>query len=232
MQFGDCCALDIHAAIRAYIRSNNDTEGVMRISPQQVHFPVGARLRFPVERDLEWGLFAFHQSNHDVDESDALQNAETVAYEIYGADLAAPGWRVAAGIYYDRGTRIESEDPPRIDRQTLPFDYYLAGVQGEWAQPLHDPLYGAGRLELVGHLGGDHSPPHLNIAGEAEVGVFFAGDAGAWRVFLRFERVEDYQKLEDDPRHMALLGVGLGPLGWAAPAPEDPPKAGSAAEPR
>jgi hypothetical protein len=200
---GDDWNLDVFTDVRSWIRPNGEGEGPVRISPRQVHYPVGARLRFALDDDWAWGLFARHQSNHDVDIPDPVLDRETVSYEIYGADLVRPGLRLAAGLYYDRGTTKE------LQAQTLPFDYYLFGVQAEASHALTDLFYGAAALELVAHRNADHDPPHVNVNGRAEAGLFWRGTGGSLRVFARFERLEDYTFLGDEPLHVVLLGTRI-----------------------
>jgi len=50
--------LDIFTAVRTTVRENRADETVVRISPQQVAFPVGARLRSPLAAGREWRTFA------------------------------------------------------------------------------------------------------------------------------------------------------------------------------
>lgn len=195
--------LDIHTDLRSYVRENRGSEGPVRISPQQVHYRVGARLRFPLDDASSWGLFTFHQSNHDVDEDDQRLNRETIAYEIYGVEWRRPGLRIAGGVYYDRGTTRA------LEAQTLPFDYYLFGMQLDALRALRRPLYAAGHLELIAHRNGDRTPAHLNIRGHADLGAAWRGDAADLRTFLRFERVEDYRHLGDAAHHMLLLGTAI-----------------------
>ncbi len=197
--------LDIFTGVETWVRSNVGNESKVRISPQQVQYPVGARIRFDLDLPgWEWGVFALHRSHHDVDLTDEAMNRETVAYEVYGAELVGPGWRVGGGLYYDRGTRLDGF------KQKLPFDYYLAGVRGELDVPLLWRWYAAGALELVGHLEGEHDPPHLNVSGHLDTGLYYREGAGRARAFVRFQRVEDYQHLADEPRHLLLFGLRLG----------------------
>jgi hypothetical protein len=197
--------LDIWTATQSFVRTNHRNESPVRISPQQVWYPVGIRLRFPLgDAGAQWGIFASHQSNHDIDSYDLPQARETVAYEIYGAELVLPWLHLHGGLYYDRGTRI-SGDP-----QTLPFDYYLAGVTAEGAWPLGSHLYTASTLNLVGHRDSGTDIPYLNLAGHLDVGSRWQGARGVARVFVRGQRVEAYQQLGDAPEYLLLLGVGLG----------------------
>lgn len=197
-------SVEAFTAVRTYVRSNHGGESPVRISPQQVHFPVGARVRWTLPGGSRWGLLAFHQSNHDVDTDDERLNRETLAYEIYGAEWIGDWLQVGGGIYYDRGTTLEGRP------QTLPFQYYLAGVWAALDIPIHDVWYTALDVELVAHRNADHDIPWLNVSGHLDAGARFTGAAGRWRVFLRFERREDYQHQADEPRHLLLLGTGLG----------------------
>lgn len=199
--------LDLFTSSRTFVRSNTAQESPVRISPQQINYPVGLRLRFPnLAADTEWGLFAMHQSNHDIDESDPEQNRETLSYEQYGVEMESPRLLLSAGVYYDRGTRLDGAP------QTLPFEYYLAGVaaEGDWPIPDAGPLYLAGGLNLVAHRGEAHSPSFLNVSGHADLGGVWHGEAGDWRAFIRLQRIEDYQYLGDTPRHLLLVGTALG----------------------
>lgn len=196
-------SLEVFTTFVAWVRPNRDNEGPVRISPRQIRFPVGARLMWPLGDEYAWSLLAFHQSNHDIDTNDEALNRETIAYEIYGVEWWGPQVRLMAGLYYDRGTRLDGS------HQTLPFDYYLGGAQAEAWQPIGAWGYGAGALELIGHLNEDHDPAHLNVNLTLEGGVRLEGEQGEARFFLRGVRLEDYRFLGDDPRHMLLIGVTL-----------------------
>jgi hypothetical protein len=200
---GDAWRLSIFTGVRTWIRPNDDDEGPVRISPRQVHYPVGARLRFGPEDGWSWGLFARHQSNHDADVPDAVLDRETVSYEVYGAEIARPGLRLAAGLYYDRGTTRE------LKPQRLPFDDYLGGVQAEASHAFGDHLYAEGALELIALRDAHHEPPHLDVNARADAGLFWQGGAAGLRLFLRFERLEDYRWLGDDPVHAVFLGTAV-----------------------
>ncbi len=206
---GEGWRFEAFTAPNTYVRSNTETESFARISPHQIHYPVGGRLRWALDPiwgspGWEWGLLAFHQSNHDVDVTDEVLNRETVAYEIYGAELEAPWFLLSGGLYYDRGTRLSGR------RQKLPFDHYLAGVTFAAWHRFVEHWYGSGELTLVGTLDEDHSPPYLNVSGRLETGAELRGEGGRGRIFLRIQRVEDYQHLSDEPRYMLSLGLGLG----------------------
>ena len=196
----DDVRLDIFTGARTYVRSNVPPESVVRISPQQIHYPVGARIRW----GEHWGVFAYHQSNHDIDGTDETFAQETVAYEVYGAEWRAERWRLAGGFYYDRGTRLDGT------KQKLPLDYYVGGLRFEGDWPLVWHWYAAGALELVGHLEAEHDPPHLNVSGHLDTGLDYFGERGRARGFVRLQRIEDYQHLADAPRHLLLFGFGLG----------------------
>lgn len=195
--------LEIFTGVRSFVRHNTDAESPVRISPRQVHYPVGARIRWPIDRDRSWALVAFHQSNHDVDVTDPILNEETVSYEIYGAEYRWARARVVGGLYYDRGTRLSGAP------QTLPFDYYVAGAAVDGWHPLGALGYAAGRIELVAHRNAEHAPRYLNLGGHLDGGVRWPGEAGSMRLFLRAQRIEDYRFL-GDVRHALFLGFAMG----------------------
>lgn len=199
--------LEIFTSGRTFVRHNSGSESPVRISPRQVHYPVGARLRWPLADGRSWALVASHQSNHDVDVTDPILNEETVSYEIYGAEYRWPQVRIVGGLYYDRGTRL-SGDP-----QTLPFDYYLFGAAVDALVPLGRLGFGAGRVEVVAHRNRDHAPRYLNVGGRLDGGLRWQGEGGAMRLFLRAQRIEDYRFL-GDVRHALLLGFGMGSGRW------------------
>jgi len=201
---GDGWHFDIFTEVRSTVRENRGRESPVRVSPQQIGYPVGGRLRFPLGGEREWGLFAFHRSNHDVDEGDPELLTETIAYEVYGADWVLPPLRLAAGVYYDRGTTRAQK------RQTLPFDYYLFGVRAEADVPLGERAFTGGVFEAIAQRNAGHAPAYVNLQGHLDVGALWRGSAGAWRVFLRFERIEDYRFLGDDPHHLLMLGTAIG----------------------
>lgn len=194
--------LDIFTQARTVVRENTSTETKVRISPQHIAYPVGARLRFPLEGAAEWGLFAYHQSEHDIDTDDARLNDETVSFEVYGAEYVLPRLRVGGGLYYDRGSRLDGS------RQKLPFDYYLLGGTVSGWLPFFGPTYGAGSLTAIALL----EEPWVHVAGHVDAGWRLEGDAGEWRAFLRFQRISDYRYLGDSPRHLLLIGTSLGTL--------------------
>lgn len=197
--------LQIFTEARTFVRENDRRhETLFRISPEQIHYPVGARLRFDLGDGFGWGLVAFHQSNHDVDSTDERLARETLAYEIYGAEWSSPWGRLWGGLFYDRGTRLDGT------RQSLPFDYYLGGLIAESERPVWGPLYAGGRLALVAHRNADHAPAHLDLDGWLDAGWRLDGPGGVWRVFARFQRIENYRYLGDTPRHLLLLGTALG----------------------
>lgn len=195
--------LDVWFGIESFVRYNQPPESPIRISPQQVHYPVGARYRRWLDPDHAWGLFAFHQSNHDIDTTDATLNQETVSYEVYGAEWLMPYLHLHGGLYWDRGTRLNGY------AQEIPFDYMLFGVTAETEVPFYDPWYTAARLEAITHRDADHDPAHLSLEGHLDLGARFVGERGTLRVFLRGQRIENYRFLGDDPRHLLLLGTGL-----------------------
>lgn len=201
---GDDWQLILFHDAQSYVRSNDRRyETLFRISPQQIHYPVGARLRFELSDGHAWGLVAFHQSNHDIDSFDERFARETLAYELYGAEWLSPWVHLWGGFLYDRGTRLDGT------RQGLPLNYYVAGLIAESELPLTEVLYVGGRARLFGHLNGDHAPPHLNVDGRLDFGAALRGEGGVWRFFARIQRIEDYQHLDDRPRHLILLGTRL-----------------------
>lgn len=203
LQGGDW-RLQIYFAPLTWVRSNYADESVVRISPQHINYPVGARLRFDLGGEATWGLYAFHRSDHGIDVDDAAQNEETLAFEVYGVEYQRPHLWVRGGLYYDRGT--DRAGTP----QTLPFRYYLFGATISVDVPLSAWAYAAGQLTAIAHRNGDHDVPYVNLAGDVEAGAKLRGQAADWRFFLRFERVEDYQFQGDTPRNLLLLGTGFG----------------------
>ncbi|MEZ4474105.1 MAG: hypothetical protein R3F60_25620 [bacterium] len=196
--------LDVFFNVRSFVRYNQPPESPVRISPQQVHYPVGLRVRWPLPGDQAWGVFAFHQSNHDIDTTDAVLNRETVAYEVYGAEWIRPHLHVHGGLYWDRGTRLSGK------AQDRPFDYLLGGVTVAADHDVFAPGYVAGKLTLIGHRDADHAPAYLDVDGQLDVGARWRGPGGTLRIFLRAQRVENYRWLGDEPRHLILLGTGMG----------------------
>lgn len=207
---GQDWTLQLYFAPLTWVRSNRGKESVVRISPQHINYPVGARLRFDLGADRAWGVYAFHRSDHGIDVDDPVFNKETLAFEVYGVEYLRPHLWVRGGLYYDRGTDLGGTP------QTLPFQYYLFGASVVGDVPLGDWAYAAAELTAVAHRNDDHDIPYLNLAGAVDAGAKFAGEAADWRVFLRFERVEDYQFQGDDPRYLLLLGTGFGDRvgGW------------------
>lgn len=196
--------LDIFFGIESFVRYNQPPESPVRISPQQVHYPVGMRYRRDLGAGQAWGLFAFHKSNHDIDTTDRILNQETVSYEVYGADWLMPGLHLQGGLHWDRGTRLSSK------AQDLPFDYMLFGVAVESEVPLSELAYAAARVELIAHRDAEHTPAYLDIDGHLDVGLRWAGDGGTLRVFLRGQRIENYRYLGHEPLHLVLIGTGMG----------------------
>ena len=196
-------------SVRSMIRDNNRRETVFRISPQQVHYPVGLRLRWRLTDNSEWGLIAYHQSNHDVDTSDADLNRETISFEIYGFEWANRSTMVRLGLYYDRGTRLDGT------LQNWPFNYYLAGatVCGEW--PIIGDWFIGGRLTGIGHLNNQTPIPYLTVGGHAEVGIRFLGARGEFRILSRVTRLTDYPYLGATPQHILALGLDIRSKGFS-----------------
>jgi len=202
---------DFFLGARTWVRQNiPGLETIFRVSPDQVHYPVGGRLRFELSGGSEWGLFVAHQSNHDIDSVDPVLARETISYEVYGADWVTRHLGVSAGVLVDRGTT-------RSGTWQEPFDYYIAQASVRGSTRLDGPAYAAAVLDVAAHADGEHDPPWLNLAGHAEVGLVRPGPAGTLRLFLRLQRLEDYRWLGDPARHLLLLGVGLGsPLEWTS----------------
>ncbi|MBU0553297.1 hypothetical protein KKF91_16570 [Myxococcota bacterium] len=194
-------ALALWTEARSYVRENRADESPVRISPQQIHYPVGARLHL---KRLGFALFAFHQSNHDIDTNDAALNRETLSYEWYGVAWRGAWGQARVGFCYDRGTRLDGR------AQLLPFDHYYAAADYAAAWTLSGPLYLAARLGLIAHADDEDQPSWLDLDGAVDLGLRQEGARGAARLFLRFQRLEGYQHLADAPEHMALLGLSLG----------------------
>lgn len=207
----DCWHADLFFGVHTWVRENAPgLETLFRVSPDQVQYPVGGRLRFVLADGTEWGLFVAHRSNHDVDSVDPSLARETISYEVYGAEWVGRRLGASAGVVVDRGTTRQG------DWQT-PFDYYLAALGVRGSTSLDGPAYAAAALDAVAHRGAGHSPPHVNLDARAEVGLAAPGPAGTVRVFLRLQRVEDYRWLGEGARHLLLLGVGVGaPLQWTS----------------
>ncbi|MFN3201158.1 MAG: hypothetical protein ACE366_22350 [Bradymonadia bacterium] len=210
-------SLEIFTTFRSYVRYNREGEGVVRISPRQIHFPVGARVRFPIDAETlaaskySWGLQAFHQSNHDIDENDPVLNRETISYEVYGVTWWSPHLKALAGVYYDRGTTRAGK------HQTLPFDYYLAGAQLDGWYPLSARIYGRMAFEGIVHTNGERAPGHLNVNITTDLGLRWPGASGEIRTFLRGQRLEDYRFLGDTSQHMLMVGLTLQGLDLGTP---------------
>ena len=192
--------------LSTWFRGNNRTESPVRLSPQQIRYPVALHLWF--DSDLgPIGPFVFHQSNHDVDTDDARLNRETVAYEVYGCAWQAAAFRLDAGIYYDRGTTLA------LKKQIYPFDHFLLGAHLSTRNVLPEslrPLDLIVDLEAIAHRGGDESPPFVDLNASVDLGVRLRGNppgAGTLRPLLRLQRLENYQHL-GDPAHLVLM-LGL-----------------------
>ena len=196
-------SLEITTANRTIVRENTRRETVVRISPEQAHYRVGARARFPLGSKHAWSLFVHHQSNHDVDTDDAALNRETISYEIYGAEFLGANYAIGGGLYYDRGTRLSGR------KQYWPFDYYLAGGHGRWELSLYGRWYAELNAEVIVHTQSDTQIPNTHLSGEVDVGWRFAGVGGEFRSFLRGARISDYQFLGDRAEHMILFGISI-----------------------
>ncbi|MEE2787457.1 MAG: hypothetical protein VX589_08970 [Myxococcota bacterium] len=196
----------IFTSVRTIVRENTQQETFFRISPEQVHYPVGTRVRWRLNQSTSWGLVAFHQSNHDVDTTDADLNTETISYEVYGAEYQSGRQVIRAGVYYDRGTRLDKT------LQNWPFNYYLAGIEytGRW--PITPWLYLAGRAEFIGHRNANTPMPHITMNGHGDLGVVVRGNAADTRFFLRIARLTDYPYLGAPAHQLLSLGVRIGHL--------------------
>ena len=201
---GKTWRLDVDAGALSYVRENRKNETGFRISPEQIHSPVGLTLRLGRAKTAHtWALVARHQSNHDIDTSDPVLNRETISFEVYGVRLLGPAYRVEAGVYYDRGTRLDET------QQNWPFNYFLAGLsaQGEWSP--QNSWYVAGSFEFIAHRNAGTDLPYIDLGGHLDLGWQLIGHQGRGRGFLRYARVNNYQYLGDTPRHLLMLGVGI-----------------------
>ena len=196
--------LEIRAGNKTYVRENRRNETMFRISPQQIHYPVGARLRFPMkESGQEWALFVRHQSNHDIDTNDAVLNRETISFEVYGVQFLGPHYTLEAGLYYDRGTRLDET------QQNWPFNYFLGGARAQFEWSPNRDWYAGFDGRLIGHRNESTAIPYVDVGGYIDVGWQFWGKNGRARTFIRAERLNNYQYLGDTPRHLLLLGLGV-----------------------
>ncbi|MEE2756749.1 MAG: hypothetical protein VYA30_08800 [Myxococcota bacterium] len=187
-----------------YVRSNRRDETPFRISPEQIHFPVGARLSFPLDKGSRtWGLLVKHQSNHDIDTTDQSLARETLAYEYYAVFLRLKRTDFDVGVYYDRGTRLSGR------QQVWPFDYLLAGanlsVEWPWSRTISSQM----RLRLNMHRNESTVIPYLDFGHALDLGWRFSGIRAASRLFLSMNRVNNYQFLGDQPRNLILLGLDI-----------------------
>jgi hypothetical protein len=201
---GAAWRLDLEIGLETWFRENGPQETRVRLSPHQIRYPVSAHLRFPLHGGRSaWGVFAFHQSNHDVDVTDARLNTETLAYEIYGAEYLGERFRLSGGLVYDRGTTLAFE------RQSWPFEHTFATVRGEGRWPVWRWIDAGAALTLAVHRDGGTPVPHLRIDAAVDAGATFPGAAGGIRPFLRWQRFEDYQYLGDAPRAVLMLGLEI-----------------------
>lgn len=215
---GEGCWFRINTAVETWFRSNRGNESPVRLSPEQIRYPVSGHLRFGIEGSpaWSWGLFAAHQSNHDVDVTDERLVVETVSHEIYGAELLereGQDLHLWAGLVYDRGTTLAWH------RQSWPFEHGIAGLHADGRLPLADWMDAGADVTAVVHRSAASQIPHLRLDAAVELSTPFPGAAGVVRPFLRLARVEDYQHLLDTPRTVALLGLSVEVRG---PAPTPP----------
>jgi hypothetical protein len=196
-------SLEVHTGLQSYVRENRSNETHFRISPEQIHYPVGARIRYDVDRRTAWALIARHQSNHDIDTNDPALNRETIAFEVYGAQLLGDGYLLETGLYYDRGTRLGGR------KQYWPFDYYLAGLRTQFEWPRIGAWYTALEATTVFHRNEATPVPHVSLGGHGDIGWRFNGQNGQFRAFARGQRIMDYQSLGDAPHHVIMLGFSV-----------------------
>ncbi|MBV71185.1 MAG: hypothetical protein CMH52_07515 [Myxococcales bacterium] len=187
-----------------YVRSNRRNETPFRISPEQIHFPVGAKLSFPMDTETgRWGLLVKHQSNHDIDSSDQSLARETLAYEYYALFFELNRTNVDVGVYYDRGTRLSGR------QQVWPFDYLLAGanlfVEWPWTSTISSQI----RLKLNVHRNENTAVSYFDFGHALDLGWRFSGVRASSRLFLSMNRVNNYQFLGDQPRNLLLLGLAI-----------------------
>ena len=196
--------LEVYIRHDTFIRSNRANETPFRISPEQIYYPLGVRIKMPIPKtSRSWAVFARHQSNHDIDSNDAELNRETISFETYGAQLITPKSLVELSLYYDRGTRVDGR------QQVWPLDYFLAGGRYGAEIALTHRVYASTRLEFVGHTNEGTQIPNLDISGYGELGFQTVGRTGRNRFFLRAQRINNYRFLGDTPRHLLLLGLGI-----------------------
>lgn len=200
---GETWHFRIQAGLETWFRENLVDESPVRLSPQQIRYPVSGHLRFDLPDAQTWGLFVAHQSNHDVDTTDELLNRETVSFEVYGAEWQGPDFTLWGGMLYDRGTTRE------MFRQSWPFEYAFAALHGDGRLPLYGPLDASGALTVAVHRNGDTEIPHVRLDAAADLGATFFGAAGALRPFLRLQRLEDYRYLADPPRYVLMFGLAI-----------------------
>ena len=230
---GDGYWFRLDAGLETWFRENNrHRETVVRLSPEQIRYPVSGHLMFTAsdaDGRWNWGVFALHQSNHDVDTIDPVLTVETVAYEVYGAELerrppsGERDFHAWAGMVYDRGTTLE------LKRQSWPFEHSIGGVHFDGRMGLWGPIDTGGDLTVVAHRSRRSEIPHVRLDAALDAGASFTGAAGVLRPFLRAQRLEDYQYLTDAPRYVLMLGLAIetwGPPAGRHPlssAPEAPP---------
>ena len=187
-----------------YVRPNRGYETAFRISPEQIHFPVGATLSFPMEHHHHtWGLLVMHQSNHDVDSIDAALARETLSFEYYAVFIDLEKIKFDVGVYYDRGTRLSGR------KQIWPFDYLLAGTnlffEWLWTKNASSRV----QLQVVAHRNPRTSIPFVDVGHAIDVGWQWVGKRANSRFSMSYERINNYQFLGDQPLNIVLLGLTI-----------------------
>ncbi len=209
---GRAWRFSVAAEAQSFVRDNREDESKWRISPDQIHYPVMGAFRFEIAEFaenavLELGVFAAHQSNHDIDVSDANLTRETLAYELYGVEALQSfdrGFgRLYAAVHIDRGTRLDQHLQDPFD-----FGYFALGFVGSYA--IWRGLYAAVDLFCVCHRPDDNEPKAWDLDGTLDLGWRFDGLDGFAKIFLRGARDEAYRYVGDEPVMWLLAGFELG----------------------
>ncbi len=203
----------IAAQAQSFVRENRrKEESAWRISPDQIHYPVMGAFRFEIadldeNRPLELGIFAAHQSNHDIDSKDAFLAHETLSYELYGLEalqtLHRGFGRLFAALHIDRGTRLDQHLQDPFD-----FGYFALGFEGSYT--IWRGFYAALDLFCLRHRADENWPRNWDLDGTFDLGWRFNGTDGFAKLFLRGAREEAYQYVGDEPVLWLLAGVELG----------------------